>query len=322
MTKPGIPFGQYNYPDDKHSVEFWYHCQHRGCEVYLLFDHSLWSQFDIPPALEYASQENSKGVVITRMTAPRPRQPQYRICEFKPYQPRFNSDVSPVLNYEELSFHSSGKLALNVQIVTFDGELYAYKFMTKDSSQHEFEVEVERYQLLKGTQGVPVFKGVVQRDGILQGFLVSYIDGKDLWTIVTQKAKIGEEVLLDITRRIIEVGIELETREFYHQDLKCQNIVRRERHGEIFFIDFGPGMTEGMYRQQRGTVIRRNKANAEDGMYILGKTLWQLWCSDVPTDEDQLERVVCVPARRIISDCLMARFETMSKLYSEHYLRN
>lgn len=324
MTKPGLPLGQYNYPGDKHSAEFWYNCLDRDCEVYLFFDHSLLSRFDIPPALKYASEENAKGVVITRMKAdmktPGFRQLEYRVCEFKPYQPRFNSDVWPVLKYEELSVHTSGKLASNVQIVTFEGELYAHKFMTKDSSQHEFEVEVQRYQLLKGSQGVPVFKGVVQAGGILQGFLISYIDGKDLWTIVTQNAMIGEEMLLDFTRRIIEVAVNLEARGFYHQDLKCQNIVRRQYDGEIFFIDLGPGTTERMYRQERGAVIRRNGANAKDGMYILGKTLWQLWCSDNPTEEDQLERVACVPVRQIIADCLMARFETMSRLHSEHYL--
>jgi serine/threonine protein kinase len=321
MTSP--PLGQYNYPGDKHSAEFWYHCLYRDCKVYLYFDHSLLSQFDIPPALKYAYEVNAIGVVITRTKAdlktPRIRQHEYHICEFKPYRPQFNSDVTPVLKYEELSVHTSRKLALNVQIVKFEGELYVHKFMTNDSSQHEFEGEVQRYQLLKSSPGVPEFKGVVQAGGILQGFLISYIDGEDLWTIVTQNTMIGEGVLLDFTRRIIEVAVKLEERGFYHQDLKCPNIIRRQCDGEIFFIDLGPGTTEHMYRQERGAVIRRNGADVTDGMYILGKTLWQLWCSDSPTEEDRLERIACVSVRQIIADCLMARFETMSKLYNEYY---
>jgi predicted Ser/Thr protein kinase len=316
MTTPGLPLGQYNYPSDKHSVEFWYNCKVRDCEVYLYFDHSLQSRFDIPPALNFASEQNAKGVVITRKADTQRPRVQCRVCDFKPYRPQFNSDVSPVVKYEELSV--SSKLASNVEIVTFEGELYAHKFMTTDSSQYEFEAEVERYQSLKDCPGVPEFKGVVQAGGILQGFLISYIDGNDLWTIV--QTAIGEDVLKDITRRIIEVAVKLETRLFYHQDLKCQNIVRRNCDGEIFFIDLGPGTTERMYRQKRGVVIRRYGANAKDGMYILGKTLWQLWCSDSPTEEDQLERVAYLPVRQIIADCLMERFETMSELYSKHYL--
>jgi hypothetical protein len=127
-------------------------------------------------------------------------------------------------------------------------------------------------------------------------------------------------MLKDITRRIIEVAIKLEAQLFYHNDLKCQNIVRRHCDGEIFFIDLGPGMTEPMYRQNRGAVIRRHGANAKDGMYILGKTLWQLWCRDSPTEEDQSERVAYLPVRQIIADCLTERFEMMSELHGKHYL--
>lgn len=131
------------------------------------------SRFDIPPALALkdASEKHTKGIVLTRikvdMKTQRFRQVEYRVCEFKLYWPQFNSDVSPVLKYEQLSIHTSGKLSAIVQMVTFQSWLYAHKFMTKDRLQHEFEVEVQRYQLLKGSQGVLEFKGIVQAGGIL-----------------------------------------------------------------------------------------------------------------------------------------------------------
>jgi hypothetical protein len=88
---------------------------------------------------------------------------------------------------------------------------------TTDSSQYEFEVEVERYRLLNGCPGIPEFKGGVQTGGILHGFLTSFLDGNDLWTIVTENP-IGEDMLKDITRRIIEVARQIAG---YHKDLKC-----------------------------------------------------------------------------------------------------
>jgi hypothetical protein len=100
--------------------------------------------------------------------------------------------------------------------------------MTRDVPHQEFEVEVQRYQSLKGVQGIPEFKGLVQSGGVLQGFLISYIDGEDLWKFITENGVIGDDVLLDIARRIIKLCAELERREFYHQDLKCPNIVRRK----------------------------------------------------------------------------------------------
>jgi hypothetical protein len=46
----------------------------------------------------------------------------------------------------------------------------------------------------------------------------------------------------------------------------------------------------------------------------------QLWRSDSPTEEDQLERVAYMPVRQIIADCLMEGFDTRSELHSKHYL--
>lgn len=80
----------------------------------------------------------------------------FHVNPFKSYHPRFNSDVTPVIKYEDLVLHPVDHLAANIQVVTFENQLFVYKFMNKDSEQCEFEREVERYQMLKDCDGVPV----------------------------------------------------------------------------------------------------------------------------------------------------------------------
>lgn len=76
----------------------------------------------------------------------------------------------------------------------------------------------------------------------------------------------GDEKLLDITHLIITVAVKLEQRDVYHQDLKCQNIIRRRPNGGIYFIDFGAG-TEGMYPTEHGAMNRSQGADAADAMF-------------------------------------------------------
>ena len=273
--------------------------------------------------MEYACRLQATGVTITRTKpnaegSPFDIKTDFRVCQFKPYHPQFNSDVNPVIKYEDLVPRPDSRLAANVQVVTFENQLFVHKFMSEESEQCEFEAEVERYQMLKGCEGVPEFRGVVRRQGLLQGFLISYIEGDNLWTITREMIK-GDPELLDITRRIIEVAVKLEQRGIYHQDLKCQNIVRRRSDGDIYFIDFGAGTTEGMYPTEHGAKIRRDGANAADAMYILGMTLRQLWTSAHPKEDVQLDCVRNQSVCMIIEDCIKRRFQTIETLCGEHY---
>jgi serine/threonine protein kinase len=126
---------------------------------------------------------------------------------------------------------------------------------------------------------------------------------------VSGKLRNTEEQLLDIARRIVEVTVMLEQRGFYHQDLKCENIVRRRFDGKIYVIDFGAGTTEGMYPTEHGAQIRRDGADAADAMYILGMTLRQLWTSKHPTEDVQLNPIRNLSAHTIIEDCIRGRFK-------------
>jgi len=77
--------------------------------------------------------------------------------------------------------------------------------------------------------------------------------------------------------------------ECYHQDLKCQNTVRRESSGEVYFIDFAGGLTDGFYPPESEGNLEHRKVDARTGIYILGKTMWQLWSWKHPKTQDKLE---------------------------------
>src|SRR5579862_2914876 len=116
---------------------------------------------------------------------------------------------------------ADGEITNNVHIVTYQNIRYVYKFMWRQSYQESFEKEVERYIRLRECDGVLQLKAVVIRNGVVQGLLIPYIDGEDLWTA----ARTSEPELLSITYRIIGIAAGLENVGFYHEDLKCQNIV-------------------------------------------------------------------------------------------------
>lgn len=82
----------------------------------------------------------------------------------------------------------------------------------------------------------------------MQGLFIPYIEGDNLWN-VAGSATLRPE-LLKITYRIVKIAARLERTGVYHEDLKCQNIIRRDSDGTIFFIDFGGGITEGFYREE------------------------------------------------------------------------
>jgi hypothetical protein len=50
-----------------------------------------------------------------------------------------------------------------------------------------------------------------------------------------------ESVVLDITARIVQVSTNSENHNFYHEDLKCKNIVRQQSTGDIYFIGLRDG---------------------------------------------------------------------------------
>jgi hypothetical protein len=149
---------------------------------------------------------------------------------------------------------------------------------------------------------------------------MSYIEGPNLWTAVADGDIRDDDMRLDVTYRIIRVAVELERHGFYHQDLKTTNIIRRHADGEIYFIDLaGNGLTEGMYREERESIIDSEGPDASDALFTLGRTIWELWTGDCPwRGRFSLDRIQNETARDIIRDCEEGNMESIAHL-SEKY---
>jgi hypothetical protein len=144
------------------------------------------------------------------------------------------------------------------------------------------------------------------------------IEGIDLWSAVYNAVMGSEELLLDITFKVIRLAAHLERREFYHEDLKCTNIVQRHADGELFFIDFGGGLTRGMYRAERESLLLSQGPDATDALFTLGRTLWELWAADSSWEGGPLNRVQNDTVRHIIRDCEQGKVDSIVQL-SEKY---
>ena len=317
---------RYQYPHPQQNrYELWCQCPTRSCTVYLEFLDGWESILDVRRALKAAREWNTCAVRMTRNRPASSENPgqhchfEFSICEFKPYQPQFNSDFAAVDHTELIDVK---QLKDNVKVVSFRGEQFVYKFMTPRSHQMSFETEVKNYEKLTGATRIPTLRAVVRKAGLIQGLLISYIEGLDLWDLVENGEFRDEEQLLEITYKVIHITADLEQLDFYHEDLKCRNLVRREADGELYFIDFGGGFTEGMFRDERYASICYNGPDASDALFTLGRTLWELWVAESPWKGAPLERVQNEIARNIIRDCEETKVENIIRLSKRYCPRH
>src|SRR5947207_1732885 len=300
----------YQYPDKKQH-DLWYEHHKRGCTVYFHFPDDWEDEDEVRLALKEAIRLDTCALRVTRKCpeSALADNPQYRrlrdrlifeVCEYKPYIPHFNTDFVSVDHNELVDLKD---LSHNVKVVSFRGQQFVHKFITPDRYQNGFETEVDNYKKLAGVPSVPHLTAVVRKDGLIQGLLMSYIDGINLWSAVYDEGMRDEHLLLDITFKLIRLAADLERRKFYHEDLKCTNIVRRHADGQLFFIDLGGGLTEGMYREERDSVIRSRGPDATDALFTLGRTIWELWAADSPWKGARLARNGNTTGRDVITDC-------------------
>ena len=78
------------------------------------------------------------------------------------------------------------------------------------------------------------------------------------------------------------------------------------------------GLTEGMYREERESVLRSQGPNATDALFTLGRTLWELWTANSPQEGAPLDRVENETVCHIIRDCEQGNVESIIQL-SEKY---
>ena len=312
LTPLGHPcdeISSYHFPKHEDGAEFWYNCALRKLVVYLSFNRPPYIHTHIEDALKFAADNDLDGVRINYslvgddiQRAAAWQTPEMIPSIPQPVQERaFNADYRTV-DYDALIF--SHALTQNVHVVRFEGERYVYKFMIRSSNQDTFEKEFQHYVQVRECDGVPNLAAVVTRHGRIRGLLLSFIDGQNLADEVPRP-----EQLWDITLQILAVAAGLERVGFYHTDLKCLNIVRRHSDGKIFFIDFGGGLTEGWYKPGSDFKLLFRPVEARDALYILGKTLWELWTSDIP--EGELPTSILEPAQKIIVDCISERYNSI-----------
>jgi serine/threonine protein kinase len=316
--------GRYQFPSQRH-YGVWCTCPQRSCTVYLEFQDSLDDNRDIRRALRAAAEINSDALIITRRRADSnlnhetPTDPRNALvfteCQFKPYLPQFNSTFYAI-DHENLTIVR--RIKSNVVVALFQGEHYIYKFMTTTTCQSSFEIEAQTYQNLAGAPGIPTLRAVVRRGGVIQGLLISYIEGIDLWSLV-KDIGLRDSELLDITYKIIRLAAGLEQRNFYHEDLKCSNIVRRQADGELFFVDLAGGLTSGMYREDRISHILFIGFDASDALFNLGRTLWELCAGESPVQGAPLDRIRIDMIRHIIRNCVEGSIENIGELYIKYY---
>jgi tRNA A-37 threonylcarbamoyl transferase component Bud32 len=314
----------YQYPDNKQH-DLWYRHRKTGRTVYLHFP-DRWEGYEPEFAFKVAIEKDTSALRVTRkcFESDLVDNPQYRrlrdrlifeVCEYKPYVPHFNTDFVSV-DHDELV--DVKEITHNVKVVSFRGQQFVHKFITPGRYQNSFEAEVENYKKLAGAQGVPHLTAVVRKKGLTQGLLMSYIDGIDLWSAVYDAGMRDERFLLDVTFKLIRLAADLERRDFYHEDLKCTNVVRRHADGQLFFIDLGGGLTEGMYRLGREIVLHTQGPDASDALFTLGRTMWELWAADSPRKGAPLDRIPNETVRDIIRDCENGSVESIVHLSDKY----
>src|SRR5438876_226095 len=184
--------GTYQYPGDKRA-DLWVRCPRRSCTVYLYFPEGRESDLELGVALKAAIEKDTCAIKVTRKCPESALgdNPQYSrlrdrlvlvVCEFKSYIPHFNSDFVAV-DHDELV--DVKQLTDNIKVVSFRQQQFVYKFITPGRSQNSFETEVENYKKLADVPGIPHLTAVVRKEGLIQGLLMSYIEGLDLWSAVT-----------------------------------------------------------------------------------------------------------------------------------------
>jgi hypothetical protein len=76
----------------------------------------------------------------------------------------------------------------------------------------------------------------------------------------------------------------------------------------------GGGLTEDWYKPGSEFKMTHRTVDARDALYILGKTIWELWAS-----EGKLPDSISGPVRKIIVDCCISeKYNSMEEVRIEY----
>lgn len=214
-----------------------------------------------------------------------------------PYEPAFiaPSDISIVRRADLFVRH---KIKLGVDVVEYEGRKYIHKYMTASSTRYSFEVEIQNYSRTLDSPFVPKLHYIVTHREENRGFLIEFIHSSAL-----DEAQLTVPERYSATKSLLEAVTDLEKRGYYPVDLKCSNLLL-DKNQKVYVIDLGVGFTPGMYRPEAEEHIMRGGINGREMLYMLGRTLWQLW-------DDEFSPELRVPAEgmlpqvieKMVQDC-------------------
>ena len=144
-----------------------------------------------------------------------------------------------------------------------------------EQAKRAFEREaMVLHQLGQEHAQIPRLLAYPEEEG--QFFLIQeYIKGKDLSEEIVSGKKLTEKKVIDILNKVLEILAFVHQKGVIHRDIKPSNIMRREKDGELFLIDFGT------VKQQVSTTIvtTQGKDRSQFAFQSIGYT---------PTEQIQL----------------------------------
>ena len=110
-------------------------------------------------------------------------------------------------------------------------------------SAYSFEVELANYTKAAGSPHIPKLYYIVTHKNADRGILMEWLPTESLNNVrLTPSNKCAASACL------LDALSDLETREYYPQDLKLPNILFSRDRRTVHIVDLGNGVTEGMYR--------------------------------------------------------------------------
>lgn len=297
------------------TSDYWFRSLSSGKEYYLRFD-----SYSPPPGVIYNSLKsplfsNSDTDAIHIFVDQREEK-----CAWKPYmEPPFIAEGLTTI--EDANLVVLKTIRRGVDVVRVEGYegLYIHKYMTPYSFTEPFNIEVNNYRKVGESCYVPKLVGAVNRNNEIRGFLLSAIDGDDL-----SELTLTVDEKLDVTIKLLQALVDLESRSYFPQDLKPENIMIRHVDKSLAIIDLGDGRTPGYYRDrshserlQDREIPPAGKFMGSDSFYTIGRTLWAIWLDDPDGFNDDTIPATFPPliSELIGECCCRTHFSSIEKLY-------
>lgn len=234
-------------------------------------------------------------------------------------EPPFNASGLPTIDHTKLVVLRNIQSGVDVVKLQGDTASYVHKYMMPHSLTTSFNVEVNHYTKIGDSPYVPTLVAVVTINNENRGLLLDAIDGDDL-----SELTLTLDDKWNVTGKLLEALVHLESRSYFPQDLKPGNIMLRRVDKSLVVIDLGDGRTEGYYRDQSGSKCVQDRATppagefkSSDSFYTIGRSLWAIWSDDPDCFKDATPPDSIPPLIRYLINkcCDTQHFNRIQDLY-------